>query len=425
MPAVGDTIDRYVIESVLGEGGMGRVYRALDPRLGRRVALKVLLTEGRSEQERAAAAARMLREARSVAAFSHPNVVAIHDVGEVDGNPFLAMEVVTGDTLRAYVGDPNLTNAHKLEWLIAVARGLGAAHRAGLVHRDIKPENVMVTTDGVVKILDFGIARRAEEPVSAEAAVATVPTHLPSLTGEGMMIGTPQYMAPEQLQGERVDGRADQFAWGVLAWELFVGTLPWGATKSGAQLVAAVLASVARREPQRRTHGERRGGPGARQDARRALRHHGGAPRRARREEASRPRAELERRRAPGDGPTRERTTTAARGGDRGDGRVASRDRSPPDDDGRRRGLESRDRPQASALSGFALGAASGDRRGRPGGEATPRARAANGGHRGRGRTRRRRGARVERRPACAHRPSRRIGRGTDPRVRRWSGRPG
>jgi hypothetical protein len=241
MPDVGDTLDRYVIEGVLGEGGMGRVYRALDPRLGRRVALKVLLADGASPSVRADAAARMVREARAAAAFNHPNVVAIHDVGEVDGAPFITMELVSGTTLRGYVGNATLSIEQKVEWLQHVARGLGAAHRAGLVHRDIKPENVMVTTDGAIKILDFGIARRAEDAADVDSGAPTAAAPLASLTAEGMMIGTPQYMPPEQLQATPLDGRADQFAWGVLAWELFTGALPWGAARNGAQLVAAVL----------------------------------------------------------------------------------------------------------------------------------------------------------------------------------------
>ena len=248
MPNLGDSIDRYVIEATIGEGGMGRVYRALDPRLGRRVALKVLLAGRTNERARADAIARMMREARAAAAFNHPNVVAIHDVGEVDGNPFIAMELVSGSVLRDYIDNADVSNEQKLVWLLDVARGLGAAHRAGLVHRDVKPDNVMITTDGVVKILDFGIARRAEsEAPGVNGQAATAAANLPSLTAEGLMIGTPQYMAPEQLQGAPVDGRADQFAWGVMAWELFAGALPWGASsKNGAQLVAAVLATPVR-----------------------------------------------------------------------------------------------------------------------------------------------------------------------------------
>src|SRR5579863_5462590 len=137
MPKVSDSVDRYVLEAEIGEGGMGRVYRALDPRLGRRVALKVLLADGRG-QVRVEAAARMMREARAAAAFNHPNVVAIYDVGEVDGSPYIAMELVSGHTLRAVSGDATVSSEKKLSWLMDVARGLAAAHRAGLVHRDIK-----------------------------------------------------------------------------------------------------------------------------------------------------------------------------------------------------------------------------------------------------------------------------------------------
>jgi len=238
MPEPGQLIDRYVVEAVLGEGGMGRVYRVLDPRLGRRVALKVLLARGEGEVERAIAAARMVREARSAAGFNHPNVVAIYDVGEVDGSPFIAMELVEGAPLRAYVHDADVTSEQRLHWLLDVARGLDAAHRTGLVHRDIKPDNVMITPDGAVKILDFGIARRTQN----EAVGNGTPTTLVSLTSEGQTLGTPQYMSPEQLQGDPLDGGTDQFAWGVMAWELITGALPWGQTTNGAHLVAAVLA---------------------------------------------------------------------------------------------------------------------------------------------------------------------------------------
>ncbi len=239
MLRVGDTVGRYVIEGVLGEGGMGRVYKALDPSLGRHVALKVLIANGGSEADRAEAAARMMREARSAAAFMHPNVVAIHDVGVFEGAPFIAMELVSGSTLRAFAASGAVPNDQKLRWLIDVARGLEAAHRAGLVHRDIKPENVMVTTDGVVKVLDFGIARRAEGD-SVDASNPTQAANLGPVTAEGLVIGTPQYMAPEQLRATPLDGRCDQYAWGVMAYELFAGALPWRG-KTGVHLLTAVL----------------------------------------------------------------------------------------------------------------------------------------------------------------------------------------
>jgi serine/threonine protein kinase len=154
----GDTFERYTIDAAIGQGGMGCVYRAHDSRLDRRVALKVI-SEGAAA--RGDADARLLREARAAAALDHPNAVSIFDVGELDGSPYIVMELVSGRTLREAVGDASTPVATRAAWLGDVARALAAAHRRGLVHRDVKPENVMVRDDGVVKVLDFGIARRA------------------------------------------------------------------------------------------------------------------------------------------------------------------------------------------------------------------------------------------------------------------------
>jgi serine/threonine-protein kinase len=228
----GDTFERYTIEALIGQGGMGRVYRAYDPRLSRRVALKVI-SEGSSH---AAANARLVREARAAAAFDHPNAVAIFDVGELDGAPYIVMELVEGRTLRQAAGDPPLPVPTRLAQLTGIARALAAAHERGLVHRDIKPENVMVRGDGMVKVLDFGIAGRTGGTADATSATQAA---LPTLTVEGVKLGTPVYMAPEQIRGDEVDGRADQFAWGVLAYELLGGRLPW----RGADAIA-VMASV-------------------------------------------------------------------------------------------------------------------------------------------------------------------------------------
>jgi serine/threonine-protein kinase len=217
----GDTFDRYTIEALIGQGGMGSVYRAYDPRLGRRVALKVI-TEGSASSD---ANARLVREARAAAAFDHPNAVAIFDVGELDGAPYIVMELIEGRTLRPAEGEAALPIPTRVAQLSGVARALGAAHRRGLVHRDIKPENVMVRDDGVVKVLDFGIARRTGGTVDPRSTAR--PPALPTLTVEGVMLGTPVYMAPEQIRGGDLDGRADQFAWGVVAYELLAGKLPW------------------------------------------------------------------------------------------------------------------------------------------------------------------------------------------------------
>ncbi|MEO7035199.1 MAG: protein kinase [Polyangiaceae bacterium] len=231
----GDAFERYTIEALIGEGGMGCVYRAYDPRLGRRVALKVL-AEGCAP---AAANARLLREARAAAAFDHPNAVAIFDVDELDGAPYIVMELVEGRTLRRTAGDAALPISTSIAQLSGVARALAAAHERGLVHRDIKPENVMVRDDGMVKVLDFGIARRAGgtiDPLSATQAPA-----VPTLTVEGIRLGTPVYMAPEQIRGDELDGRADQFAWGVVAYELLAGKLPWRGGGDALAVMASVL----------------------------------------------------------------------------------------------------------------------------------------------------------------------------------------
>ena len=201
------------------------MYRAFDPRLERTVALKLIIapesaktpakgTERESGSSLVELSGRMLREARAVASLSHPNVVAIYDVGESDGRLYLAMEYVVGSSLRNLVGNVELPLSRRLCWLIDVARALEAAHKAGIVHRDIKPENVMIREDGGVKVLDFGIARRTMSlsPPEEQHAVDTV-------TGGGAIAGTPVYMAPEQIKGADVDARSDQFAWAVMAYE--------------------------------------------------------------------------------------------------------------------------------------------------------------------------------------------------------------
>ncbi|HEX8793979.1 MAG TPA: protein kinase [Polyangiaceae bacterium] len=238
---VGDRFDRYEIEELLGEGGMAQVYRAHDPRLNRRVALKVLRVDSLNAPDSASSASTlMMREARAAAALDHPNAVSVFDVGEADGEVFLAMELVVGKSLRAYVGDPAVPWDTKLRWMVDAARALGAAHERGLVHRDVKPENVMVRADGVVKVLDFGIAKRVKVDI-ASGATLDDPRSQSFLGG---LVGTPWYLSPEQLRNEPVDGRADQFAWGVMTYELLTGVLPWPKGVDGFQLVLAILNTV-------------------------------------------------------------------------------------------------------------------------------------------------------------------------------------
>jgi serine/threonine protein kinase len=237
----GETFDRYVIEELLGEGGMGEVYRAVDGRLHRKVALKLLRNAGAiaGTDDGSKGAARMLREARAAAALDHPNAVSIFDVGEHDGAPYIAMELVRGSTLRSYVGNESVSMTRRVRWLTDIARALGAAHKRGLVHRDIKPENVMVRDDDAIKVLDFGIARQSTTRLDPTGA--TEPAGIATITGEGAIVGTPLYMAPEQMRGEKLDGRADQFSWGVVAYEVLTGRVPWHGGNSSYKVLAQIL----------------------------------------------------------------------------------------------------------------------------------------------------------------------------------------
>jgi serine/threonine-protein kinase len=192
-------IGRYQIVDRLGEGGMGSLYRAWDPILERQIAIKLLRDANDHWRERFA------REARSVARLRHRNIVTIFDVGEQDGHPFIAMEYIQGQTLAELIrrGAP-ISVLRKLQIIDELCDGLAFAHKAGIVHRDVKPPNVMVEHDGTVKILDFGIVRLAES----------------CMTQTGMMIGTVNYMSPEQLTGRPVDLRSDIFAVGAVLYEL-------------------------------------------------------------------------------------------------------------------------------------------------------------------------------------------------------------
>jgi serine/threonine-protein kinase len=237
--APGDHVDRYEILHLLGGGGMGEVYAARDPKLEREIALKVL----RDDPALATAGrAQLLREARAAATLSHPNVLAVYDVAEASapealrGTAYITMELVVGRSLRVLVGDESVSMATRLAMLRDVARALAAAHNGGVVHRDVKPENVMVRADGLVKVLDFGIARRAVAGSSVGAASS-------SATG-GEVTGTLPYMSPEQLRAQPIDGRADQFSWGVLAFELLTGRLPWTSSPKGLEIAAEILSSA-------------------------------------------------------------------------------------------------------------------------------------------------------------------------------------
>jgi serine/threonine protein kinase len=224
----GDRVGRYRIERLLGQGGMGRVYQAHDELLGRDVALKLTHPDaaGRRSNE-SASAAWVVREARAAAALKHRSAVAIFDVGEIEGRPFIAMELLEGKTLRAFIGRPEVPLDIRSRWLVEVADVLDAAHALGLVHRDVKPDNVMVCNDGSVRVLDFGIAKRLEAGAPSSVPGAAPASERDALrTATGHVRGTPLYMAPEQREGSLVDGRSDQYAWALMAFELLSGALP-------------------------------------------------------------------------------------------------------------------------------------------------------------------------------------------------------
>ncbi len=237
-------VGRYELEDQLGAGGMGVVYAAFDPMLQRRVAIKLMHPEVGENGP-----ARMLREARALAQLQHPNVVAVHDVGEHEGDVFLATELVDGEPLDRWQ-----RGRAALEIVGAyaqAARGLAAAHAMGLVHRDVKPSNVLVARDGRVRVGDFGLARRGAVAGDriAEGAVLD-----PKLTREGDVVGTPAYMAPEQRAGLQVDGRADQFALCVALAEALTGKRPPADSRPtlsarGTRKVATALARGLRIEP--------------------------------------------------------------------------------------------------------------------------------------------------------------------------------
>ena len=218
---------RFRLGEQLGAGSMGVVYRAHDPLLDRAVAVKLVRRDKRHDDT--GARRQVLREARAAAALTHPNTVTIFDVGEDDDGIFIAMELLEGESLRVLVERGGIPLSVRLRWLREAALGLDAAHRRGLVHRDVKPDNLFVCRDGVLKVLDFGIAKRHADGWQGEHAAALGGP--PSSETGGRIVGTPRYMAPEQRAGLPTDGRADQYAWGLVAFELVTGTRllsqPW------------------------------------------------------------------------------------------------------------------------------------------------------------------------------------------------------
>jgi len=232
--ARGTRFGPYEIVSPLAAGGMGVVYRARDTRLGRDVAVKLLPEQVAVD---AAVLARFEQEARILATLSHPNLLSIHDVGNVDGKAFVITELLEGSTLRERLGSAEIGAARGIEWGLQIAQGLAAAHERGIVHRDLKPENVFVTRDGIIKILDFGLARRVEQTIVGRQRNQ-------ALTDAGTVLGTVGYLSPEQARGFPADHRSDIFSFGVVLYELVTGR---GAFEM--PTAAETLTAVLRDEP--------------------------------------------------------------------------------------------------------------------------------------------------------------------------------
>jgi serine/threonine protein kinase/tetratricopeptide (TPR) repeat protein len=221
----GEMIGVYRLMRELAHGGMGTVYLAYDTRLGRQAALKLLPSRLINNPERVR---RLQREARAATALNHPNIITIYDFGQENGRDYIASEFVEGCTLRDYVGNPGLTLNRILDVAIQVASALTAAHAAGIVHRDIKPENIMLRPDGYVKVLDFGLAKLSEPESGGDEAEADDQEATTGFeTQTGMVLGTVNYMSPEQVRGQKVDGRSDLFSLGVVLYELITGHRPF------------------------------------------------------------------------------------------------------------------------------------------------------------------------------------------------------
>ncbi|MGH9557499.1 MAG: serine/threonine-protein kinase, partial [Terriglobales bacterium] len=229
----GTRLGPYEIVAAIGAGGMGEVYRARDPRLGRDVAVKVLPAAFAMDAERLA---RFQREARIIAALSHPNILAVYDVGADEGQHYLVSELVEGASLRARLAEDPPPARKAVEYAVQIAQGLAAAHEKGVIHRDLKPDNLLLSKDGRVKILDFGLAQVA--PTSAHGDDQTSPT------AAGAVLGTAGYMSPEQVRGLPVDQRSDIFSFGAVLYEMLTGQRAFHRDTS-----AETMTSILKEEP--------------------------------------------------------------------------------------------------------------------------------------------------------------------------------
>ena len=232
---VGQTLGHYRVLEQLGAGGMGEVYLAEDARLGRKVALKMLPADLTAEDERVR---RFQQEARAASALNHPNIITIYEIVEMDSRHFMATEFIDGETLLERLKTGLMKIHDALDVAVQVASALCAAHQAGIVHRDIKPGNIMLRTDGIVKVLDFGLAMLSEQKNDDLEAATLVKTK------QGTVMGTAHYMSPEQARGQKMDARTDIFSLGVVLYEMLTGRVPFGG-----QTMTDVLASILMLEP--------------------------------------------------------------------------------------------------------------------------------------------------------------------------------
>src|SRR5689334_12847603 len=231
----GSRLGPYEILAQIGAGGMGEVYRAKDARLGRDVAIKVLPASFSEDTDRLR---RFEQEAKAAGVLNHPNITAVHDIGEADGAPYVVQELLEGETLRAVLAGGKLSARKTIDYSLQIVRGLAAAHEKGIVHRDLKPENVFVTNDGRVKILDFGLAKLTQME-GAASVVTNLPTETRG-TEPGVVLGTLGYMSPEQVRGKPADARSDIFSFGAILYEMLAGRRAFHGD-SAADTMSAIL----------------------------------------------------------------------------------------------------------------------------------------------------------------------------------------